>query len=173
MPFWVRRGEHFVNLSSEVGLGQPQVSRGVAVADVDGDGDLDFAIANQWDTSYFVKNDCPNCGNYLGLHLRLPLQVGQATAARDGHPTANEASRPAIGAQAIVTLPDGRKLSGEVDGGNGHSGKRSPDLHFGLGSVAPGTPLKVELKWRDPSGKTHDENVQLASGWHTIELGWN
>ncbi len=173
MPFWVRHGDRFVDLAAEVGLGQKGVSRGIAVADVDGDGDLDFAVANQWDTSYFVRNDCPACGSYLGLHLRLPLRSGVATTVHPGHPRQGEASRPAIGAQAIITLPGGRRMSDEVDGGNGHSGKRSPDLHFGLSRLPAGTPLPVTLRWRDPSGRVHEEHVQLTPGWHTIELGWN
>ncbi len=45
------------------------------------------------------------------------------------------ADRPAIGAAATVFLPDGRRMTAQVDGGNGHSGKRSQDLHFGLGNV--------------------------------------
>ncbi len=38
---------------------------------------------------------------------------------------------------------------------------------------AASAPLAVNLKWRDPTGRAHEENLQLAPGWHTIELGWN
>jgi len=40
----------------------------------------------------------------------------------------------------------------QVDGGNGHSGKRSPDLQFGLGHLAGNEPVSVELRWRDTRG---------------------
>lgn len=171
MPFYVREGEHFVNINRELGLDQAQVTRGIAVADVDGDGDLDYAIANQWDTSWLIRNECPNCGDFLGLHLRVPLQPGPLTI-RAGHPGAADRTRPAIGAQASIELPDGRCLQAEVDGGNGHSGKRSPDLHFGLAEVKADAIIPVTLRWRDPDGKKHETTVQLAPGWHTVDLEW-
>ena len=61
---------------------------------------------------------------------------------------------------------------GQVDGGNGHSGKRSPDLHFGLGRVPDMTPLRVDLRWRDPSGRPLAQTLDLTPGWHTVRLAW-
>jgi len=66
-------------------------------------------------------------------------------------------------------LPDGRRMTAQVDGGNGHSGKRSQDIHFGLGSVPTHTPLRVEIRWRDAAG-VHETTEQLAPGWHTVRL---
>jgi hypothetical protein len=60
----------------------------------------------------------------------------------------------------------------QVDGGNGHSGKRSNDLHFGLGPHPADAPVPVELRWRDPAGRPHREELRLEPGWHTVELGW-
>jgi hypothetical protein len=148
------------------------VSRGIATADVDGDGRLDFAVANQWETSYLFHNESPNPGDFLGLHLLQPLRPGQATKVRSGHPSADTPGRPAIGAAATVHLPDGRRLIAQVDGGNGHSGKRSPDLHFGLGKLPSETKLVVDLSWRDPAGRLHEEQLRLGPGWHTVLLAW-
>ena len=85
IPFFVRSGSgRYVDLSRETsGSMSPQVSRGIATADVDGDGDLDFAVANQWEASYFYRNDAPSCGSFLGLHLLLPLRPG-APGSTDG-----------------------------------------------------------------------------------------
>ncbi len=165
-PFYARAANgRYINIAAELGLDQLQVSRGIAVADVDGDGDLDFALANQWKDSHFYRNNCPNtCGNYLGLHVRRTNKK-QVTVYK-GHPT--NLSSPAIGAAIKVTLPNKRVLVAQVDGGNGHSGKRSPDLHFGLNKIDAN--LKVEVSWRNSQGKVNQQILSLAPGWHTIEL---
>jgi len=92
---------------------------------------------------------------------------------RQGHPSLDTPVRAAIGAEATVYLPDGRRLVAQVDGGNGHSGKRSPDLHFGLGPLDLATNLRVDLRWRDPTGQMHQATLYLQPGWHTVLLGWS
>jgi hypothetical protein len=174
-PFFVRdRSGRFRDVAVELGLGEPGVSRGIATADVDGDGRLDYAVANQWAPSTFHSNQSPSPGSFLGLHLLLPLQAegSDHSVTRPGHPSGDFWGRPAIGASATVLLPDGRRLLGQVDGGNGHSGKRSPDLHFGLGSLGVDTKVRVVLAWRDPDGQVHREELSLTPGWHTVRLGW-
>jgi hypothetical protein len=128
------------------------VGRGIAIADVDGDGRLDFVAANQWGPSYFFKNESPHPGAFLGLRL---LHANGS---------------PAVGAVARVNLPDGRNLVAQVDGGSGHSGRRSPDIHFGLGTWERSRLVPVEVKWRDRDGKTQQRVMSLLAGWHTIEL---
>jgi len=171
-PFFAKNGQgRFVDIANELGLAAPQVTRGIAVSDVDADGDLDFAVANQWERSQFFKNDCPDCGAFLGLNLLLPNSPGK-TKIFQGRNSAQSYARPAIGAQAIVHLPDNKTLIAQVDGGNGHSGKRSYDLHFGLGKVATSQKLEVDISWRDPSGITHNKRLQFKPGWHTVQLAW-
>jgi hypothetical protein len=171
--FFVRdRNGRFENLADEIGLADPMVSRGIAVADVDGDGRLDFAVANQWEPSFVFRNEAPNPGQFLGLHVLLPLEPGQPLRWRAGHPGSDLYGRPAIGAAATVHLPPSRVLVAQVDGGSGHSGKRSPDLHFGLGQIPVDQKLKVDLRWRDPNGKLHQQTLELPPGWHTVVLGW-
>ncbi|HEX6747360.1 MAG TPA: CRTAC1 family protein [Longimicrobium sp.] len=173
--FFVRaRDGRYYDLAREVGLGAAQVTRGIATADVDGDGDLDFALANQWGPSRFYRNDAPRPGAFLGLHLLLPVAAAPgATVVFPGHPGRGVRARPAIGAAATVRLPDGSVRVAQVDGGNGHSGKRSADLHFGLGSLPAGTALRVELRWRGADGRRYAGTLQLTPGWHTVVLGRN
>jgi hypothetical protein len=102
----------------------------------------------------------------------LPLEPAAETRERAGHPASDTPGRPAIGAVAEIRLPDGRKLIAQADGGSGHSGKRSPDIHFGLGKWPAGQKVDVLLKWRDPAGSLHSETRQFAPGWHTVTLAW-
>ena len=176
--FFVRaRDGRYYDVAPKLTLqdGQPMseamVTRGISVADVDADGRLDFALANQWQTSYFYHNESPRPGNFMGLHLLLPLEKGKATLVEPGvgHPVAEITGRPAIGAVVTVRLPDGRKRVAQMDGGTGYAGKRAPDVHLGLDTI---TEAPVEIRWRDPDGNPHEETFQLKAGWHTIRLGW-
>jgi hypothetical protein len=174
-PFFVRsRSGVYFDIAAELGLepaDKPHPSRGIAIADAFGDGRLDFAVANQWGETIFYRNLSPTRNRFLGLHLRLPIAPAAGVAAYVGHPDTAPPSRPAIGAAATISLPDGRRRTAQVDGGNGHSGKRSPDLHFGLGDWPEGREVAVQLQWRDAAGRIGQRKIMLAPGWHTILLG--
>ena len=173
-PFFVRAGDgRFYDLAAELGLDQEQVSRGIAVADVNGDGLLDYAVANQWATSFFYLNESPKRGAFLGIRLRLPLDQKsvEPTKVCSNAQGLKVPSRSAIGAVVTLKLPDGRQMVTQVDGGNGHSGKRSTYVHFGLGSLSQTVRLPVEINWRDAQGQIQRQTIQLSPGWHTVILG--
>jgi hypothetical protein len=130
-----------------LGLDSGTISRGIAVADAFGDGRLCVAIARQWMPSLFLRNVSPNPRHWLTLDLRLPGSVA--------------GTRPAIGATARVVLPGGRVVTGQVDGGSGHSGKRAPEIHLGLGRELRDLDVPVEIAWRDGAG-THKRLLRLA-----------
>jgi enediyne biosynthesis protein E4 len=185
VPLMVRVGDRFTDIAPDLGLDQLQMGRGIAPADVDGDGDIDYAIADQHEPSFLYTNRCietKRCGRFLGLHVRLPLRPGapENTIVRAGHPTRDGAgdtikvgdSRPAIGARVALRRSDGKTMTAQVDGGNGYAGRRSPDIHFGLGAGAPDEKLEVEIAFRDPSGAVRSEALRLEPGWHSVMLGW-
>lgn len=153
--FYQKPDGTFVDVARQAGLPVGTVSRGIATADVFGDGRLSVAIARQWMPSTFLRNVTPAVGSFLALDLRVSPN--------------HEAWIPAIGATARVRLPDGRVLVDRIDGGSGHSGKRASQIHLGLGDISPAHELPVELSWRDKTG------MQLATVWlkpgrHRIEL---
>ena len=78
-------------------------------------------------------------------------------------------ARAAIGATVVLHLSDGHSVIEEVDGGNGHSGKSSPDIHFGLGAMDQ-RPLHVAFDWRDRQGVVRHQDASLMPGWHTVQL---
>ena len=83
----------------------------------------------------------------------------------------NDFTRELIGAAVEVHLPDGRRLVSQVDGGSGHSGKRAPDVHLGLGNIEAGALLNVDVRWRGADGKMRSRTLQVTPGWHTVWLG--
>lgn len=170
-PFFVQAGDHFVDISKQIGFGEDYVSRGIAVADVDLDGRLDLVVSNMWGPATYYHNESPHSGSFLGLHLLLPIGDSNTTIVREGLPTGDMKGRAAVGATVSVTLPNERVLTRQVDGGNGHSGKRSSDLHFGLGKVAG--PVQVTIDWRDRFGRVQHKVLRLNPGWYTVLLGSN
>ena len=150
------------DIAPQLGLADPVPTRGITTGDSTGTGRLDLAVARQWDAPVFYRNDTPTPGNYLELNLTH----GDTPAAPGLLPAAGS---PAIGTQVRVTTPDGHIFIDRVDGGSGHSGKRSHQIHIGLGATTG--PLTVHLQWRDHTGLLHQQNLTLTPGQHALTLG--
>jgi enediyne biosynthesis protein E4 len=162
LNFFVKGADgKYANISPQLGLDVPVPTRGIAIGDADGDGRLDFAVARQWEQPVFYQNVAPNAGDFIGFRL-----FDDVAKTEGSFPAAGS---PAVGAQVTVTTQDGRKFISRVDGGSGHSGKRSNEVHIGLGNVSG--PLNVHLQWRDNSGQLHQQDIQTTTGWHTFQLG--
>jgi len=120
--------ERFSPVGGRVGLERvPRVNgRGLAAADYDNDGDLDFAVNSIGGRLILLRNQAPR---------RHWLEVGIATFAP--------------GALVIAVLPDGRKLVREVRAGSSYLSSEDPRVHFGLGKVK----RVRELRVRFPDGR--------------------
>jgi len=171
-PFYVQgKNGEYTDVSSILFPELTEPTRGIAVADVQGNGYPSMVYANFWADSVYIKNE--SSGNrFLGLHLLLPI-VGESNEAapiriHDGHPTWREGT-PAIGSLVEIEMPDGRRQIRQVDGGNGHSGQRSPEVRFGLGKIASER-IPVRMTWRDIRGNLHHTRISLGPGYHTVVL---
>ena len=95
--------------------------RAIAFADIDGDGDLDFAIGAKRSSNWLVRNNVTGA-NWLKVVLISP-----------------QGQRGAFGAKVSI-YPDGLIGSAmiglrESRSNNGYLGQDDPTLHFGLGAV--------------------------------------
>lgn len=197
MAFWVREDNgRYVDLSPELGFGIDTPTRGVAVGDTNADGGQDFAVARQWGAPAYYRNGKAGNDNFLGLRLYRPAEntatgttgttgtgtgttgttgttdtTGTGTTGTTGTATGDAGSpgTPAYGAQVKIVTADGRTQVAQVDGGGGHAGRRSFDVFFGLGT-AGARPVSAELSWRDTSGATHRQTLDLDAGWHDLML---
>ncbi|HTQ78800.1 MAG TPA: VCBS repeat-containing protein, partial [Thermoanaerobaculia bacterium] len=169
-PFWVRGTDgRYVDLAPLLLPELTAPTRGIAVADVDGDGYPDLVYANFWADSVYLKN-LASGNRFLGLHLLLPVAGDEKAAPQvhDGHPAWREGT-PALGAFVEAETADGHHLIRQVDGGNGHSGQRSPEVRFGLGPTTAAL-VPVKVTWRDHQGLLHRHTFSLTPGYHTIVL---
>ncbi|MCR9057386.1 MAG: CRTAC1 family protein [Rhodobacteraceae bacterium] len=143
------------DIGSAVGFTDAGVSRGIALADIDADGDLDFAIARQWEPSKLFVNQNSMERKSLILDLRLSNPDGS--------------TRAAIGAVARVSLSDGTSIIGFSDVSNGHSGRRSSEIHFGLGEIDENASMDIWVMWGNSVG-VQTINFKKATGRHRIIL---
>jgi hypothetical protein len=151
----------YANISKSLGLAVPTPTRAIATADTTGTGALDFAVARQWGPPVFYANKA-KLGDYLNLNLYRP-SVDNAVS---GQGLAGKGS-PAYDATVTVTNKEGTQVS-RLDGGGGHGGYRSFDVHFGLGATT--APVTVDLQWRDAGGTEHTQTLNLPTGHHDIQL---
>ncbi|MFG2049445.1 ASPIC/UnbV domain-containing protein [Micromonospora sp. NPDC048935] len=158
LAFFARtKSGEYADITDKLGLNAKIPTRGVATADTRGNGTIDLAVARQWGPPAFYCNESATLGSFLDLRLFRPSLSGAA-----------DRLTPAYGATVTVTTPDGRKQVSRLDGGSGHGGKRSFEVHVGLGAV--NGPVGVDLRWRDLDGTLHTSSQQLTTGTHSLVL---
>ncbi|KFE64180.1 FG-GAP-like repeat-containing protein [Hyalangium minutum] len=124
----------FVDVRDAVGLKSGENTRGVALVDLDGDGRLDIAMANQHGPPSLFLN-------------RAEESTGNAWVAMELAGDVRHCNREALGSQVTVTTPDGRRQVQQKQAITGLSAQGDRRLHFGLGVLAPGATVDVEVRW--------------------------
>ncbi len=171
-PFFVRStGGRFVDVAPQVGLGRDQISRAIATADVDADGDIDLLVGNQWDESFLYLNESRSTRPSLVLSVLYPLEPIEATRLVGTSTTSAglPLGSPAYGARVEIKTDSGITGVRQVDGGSGHSGVRSHEVHFGLGALQASEAVAVRILWRDGL-EVRQHDIALAPGRHTLLL---
>jgi hypothetical protein len=109
----------FTNISASAGnaLGDKQVSRGLATADFDADGDLDFIVSNNGGTAQIAFNETTQKGNFVALWLE-----------------GERANRNAIGTRVVARIGD-KKIERQIMGAQSYLSISDFRVHFGLGAA--------------------------------------
>ena len=75
---------------------------------------------------------------------------------------------------SVSVLYNGRTHRSRVDGGDGHSGTRAPEVHFGLGAVHDRDDVSGEIpttiSWRQANGEMARIELKLTPGRHRVIL---
>ena len=128
--------------------GRIEVSRGMALGDIDRDGDIDMVVSGLDNQLRFFRNDAPPPHHHY-------LSVRAITDGRD-----------ALGARVTLRTAS-RTLTGYVLSGTSYLSSSEPSVHFGLGSI--GTIQAIEVHWQDGTrekfpGTSTNRRVKVYQG---------
>ena len=131
----------FVDVSPASWIDHPQPSMGLATADYDQDGWVDFVLGN-WNEGYRLYQNTAVSGR--GNHWLTLKLVGAYPINRD-----------AVGARAYVTDSEGNVQMQEVKIGSSLGAGNETALHFGLGTA---TVAKIMIRWSN-GDEAHFHNI--------------
>ncbi len=134
------------------GLAEAMCSRGVAIADFDGDGKLDAVVSVMDSAPVLLKNVSGDKNNWLALKL-----IGDP---------AKKTPKDAIGSKVFVTTGKIRQRF-DVTSGAGYASQNDQTIHIGLGDAAKIDTL--EIVWSN--GQSEKFSVDKINTLMTIRQG--
>jgi len=127
----------------------PRVTRGLAVGDIDNDGDLDIVMIGQNEPLQLFRNDGGNANGWITLRLE-----------------GVHCNRDAIGAK-VVLKAGGRTQTQWVRGGSSYCSHSDIRVTFGLGEVQACEQL--EIRW--PDGRQQHCGALAGDAFYWIRQG--
>ena len=122
----------FEDVTHSNGMGQPSISQGAAIGDLDNDGDIDLVVNNMNQKAFLYENLANNTSDFHVIRLNFSGPPGN----RDG-----------IGATVICTWKDGTKRRFENYATHGYMSCSEKGIHIGIGSRLSIDTILV--KWPD------------------------
>ena len=147
--YWNRGDRQFFDLSTQAGSGitDPHASRGLAVGDLDNDGNEEIVIVNMGEAPSLLKNFAPPAGHSILIRALTST------------------NRDAIGAR-VTLIANGQTQTDEVRSGGSFISQSDFRLHFGLGKAVS---ANLSIRWVD--GKTESFSGVAAGQIVTIREG--
>jgi hypothetical protein len=147
--YWNRSDRQFFDLSAQAGPGiaAAHSSRGLAIGDLNNDGNQEIVIVNMGEAPSLLKNVAPVAGH--------SILIRALTAT----------NRDAIGARVTV-IANGQTQMDEVRSGGSYISQSDFRLHFGLGKASS---ANLSIRW--PDGKVETFSNVAASQIVTIQQG--
>lgn len=127
----------------------PRVSRGLAVADLDNDGNLDVVVEDLDGSPMILHNEGVPGNHWVSFE-----------------PAGTKSNRLALGARVTITA-GGMTQTDEVRSGGSYLSQNDLRLHFGLGKV--GKIDSVEIRW--PSGRVDEATNLPADRFYSVLEG--